>query len=401
MHFVFASVCARWGDGFKDKSVVEILRVEYLNQVRTVLFIQVLNSFASGILTIVLPLMMKERKIDIVVMGLVFASLPLIMQFGRIFFATVSDFWGRKPFFVSNGFLGAISGLIYYFAHTPVEFLFGKVVEGTKQGALWAVNRPFLLEKNRGHWRILVYMRAVMYVASAVGSLLAGFFVIWLLYEGTMMLCVLIGVFVVFLSLFLVSGRKKRFSVNEALHFLDFRKKKRLFKIFLILFFVWGLSGGFVGGFVKPLFLDSLGFATETIGLILGAQMLLAGVFSYFFSKTSHMRQLILLSGILYSGTFFLLGFSSSVLAGALFVAYGFVEGMTSIGQEGILSRITDKDSYGTDIGLLMMGLHVGETLSLALSGLLVSIWGFVSPFLLTALTYAIFSLTSYFILNE
>jgi len=375
--------------------------VKYLNQVRTVLFIQVLNSFASGILAIALPLMMKERNIDIVVMGLVFASLPLIMQFGRIFFATVSDFWGRKPFFVSNGFLVTISGLIYYFAHTPVEFLFGKIMEGTKEGALWAVNRPFLLEKNGGHWRILVYLRAVMYVAFAVGSLLAGFFVIWFFYEGTMILCALIGVFVVFLSLFLVSGRKKQFSVKEALRFLDLRKKKRLFKIFMILFFVLGLSWGFVGGFVKPLFLDNLGFAAETIGLILGAQILLAGMFSYFFSKSSHMRRLILLSGILYSATFFLLGFLSSVLAGALLIAYGFVEGMTSIGQEGILSKITDKNSYGTDIGLLMMGLHVGEALSLALSGLLVSIWGFAAPFLLTALTYAIFSVTSYLILNE
>ena len=375
--------------------------MKYLNQVRTVLFIQVLNSFASGILAIALPLMMKERNIDIVVMGLVFASLPLIMQFNRIFFATVSDFWGRKPFFVSNGFLGVISGLIYYFAHTPVEFLFGKVMEGTKQGALWAVNRPFLLEKNGRHWRILVYLRASMYVAFAVGSLLTGFFVIWFLYEGTMMLCALIGVFVVFLSFLLVGGRKKQFSTKDALHFLDFRKKKRLFKIFMILFFVLGLSWGFVGGFVKPLFLDNLGFATEMIGLILGAQILLAGMFSYLFSKSSHMRQLILLSGILYSTTFFLLGFLSSVLAGALLIAYGFVEGMTCIGQEGILSRITDKNSYGTDIGLLMMGLHVGETFSLALSGLLISMWGFAAPFLLTALTYAIFSVTSYLILNE
>ena len=43
-----------------------------------------------------------------------------------------------------------------------MEFLFGKVMEGTKLGTLWAVNRPFLLEKKGGHWRILVYLRAVL-----------------------------------------------------------------------------------------------------------------------------------------------------------------------------------------------------------------------------------------------
>ena len=375
--------------------------MEYLNQVRTVLFIQVLNSFVSGVFAVALPLMMKERNIDIVVMGFVFASMPLIMQFGRMFFATVSDFLGRKPFFVSNGFFGVFSGLIYYFAHTPVEFLFGKVVEGTRDGTLWAVNRPFLLEKNGGHWRILVYLRAVMYVAFGVGSLLAGFFVVWFLFEGTMMFCALIGVFVVFLSFLLVSGRKKRFSVKEALHFLDFRKKKRVFKIFLVPFFALGLSWGFRGGFVIPLFLDSYGFAAETIGLIVGLQILLAGVFSYLFSKSRSVRRLILLSGVLYLVTFLLLGFLGSVFAGVLLIGYGFVEGIASIGQEGILSRITDKNSYGTDIGLLMMGVHVGETLSLALSGLLISMWGFVVPFLLTASTYAVFSVASYFILSE
>jgi len=375
--------------------------VKTLDQVRTVLLIQVLNSFVSGVLAIALPLMMKERNVDIVVMGFVFAAMPLIMQFGRIFFATISDFWGRKPFFLSNGVFGVISGIIYYFAHTPVEFLFGKIMEGTRAGALWAVNRPFLLEKKGGHWRILVYLRAVTYVAFAFGSLLAGFFVIWFLYEGTMVLCALIGLFVVFLSFLLVSGRKKRFSVKEALHFLDLRKKKRFFKIFLILFFVLGLSWGFRGGFVIPLFLDNYGFAAETIGMIVGAQILLAGIFAYLFSKSSSMRRLILLSGILYSITFLLLGFLSSVFASALLIAYGFVEGLTSIGQEGILSRITDKNSYGTDIGLLMMGLHVGETLGLASSGLLISMWGFVVPFLLTASTYAIFSVAAYFILKE
>jgi len=375
--------------------------VEQLNQVRTVLVIQVLHSFVYGVLAIVLPLRMRERNVDIVVIGFVFASMPLIMQFGRMFFATFSDFWGRKPFFVSNGVLGVVSSLIYYFAHTPLEFLFGKIVEGTKDGTLWAVNRPFLLEKNGGHRRLLVHLRAVTYAASAVGSLLAGFFVIRFLYEGTMMLCALIGLFVVFLSFLLTTGRTKRFSTKEALHSLDLRKKKRLFKIFLTLFFVLGLSWGFRGGFVMPLFLDNHGFAAETIGLILGAQILLAGVFSYIFSKSSSMRRLILLSGILYSITFFLLGFLGSVLASALLIAFGFVEGMSTIGQEGILSRITDKNSYGTDIGLLMMGLHVGEALGLASSGILISTWSFVAPFLLAASTYAIFSAGSYIILSE
>lgn len=64
------------------------------------MFIQVLNSFISGVLSIVLPLAMRERNIEIATIGLIFASLPMIFQLARIFFAVLSDFLGRKLFFI-------------------------------------------------------------------------------------------------------------------------------------------------------------------------------------------------------------------------------------------------------------------------------------------------------------
>lgn len=372
-----------------------------MGQVRLVILIQILNSFVGGVLGVALPLMMEERNIDIVTIGLVFASLPMIFQLGRILFATVSDFWGKKFFFVLNGFLGVIMSLIYYFAYTPLEFLFGKVVEGTKDGSLWAVNRAFLLEKSEGKWAILVYLRTVVYVAYAVGSLLAGFFIFWFFFEGTLILCVLVGASVVPSALLLAGDRKKRFSVAKALHLLDFRKKDRVFKRFLVLFIVMGLAFGFRSGFVFPLFLNSNGFDAEIVGVLVGLQVLLAGLFSYLFAKRFEMGRLLLVSGVLYTVTMVLLGFSSSVFAGFLVVVYGVVEGLLSISQEGILSRVTSEGSYGTDIGLLMMGLHGGNTLSLALSGFLIEMWGFIAPFLMSASIFMVFYMGSYFLLRE
>ena len=377
------------------------MRGECVNQVRNVLFIQVLNSFVAGVLGVAVPLMMEARNVDVVVIGLVFAAMPLIMQLGRMVFATASDFWGRKMFFVSNGVLGVVSGLIYYVAHSPLEFLFGKVVEGTKEGSLWAVNRAFLLEKNGRHWRILVYLRAVAYVAYAVGSLVAGFLIVWLFFEGAMLVCALFSVLVMSLAFLLVGEKKERFSAAKARRFLDFRKKSRVFKVFLVLFFVFGVSFGLVGGFVFPLFLDNVGFDVEGIGLIVGVEVLVAGLFSYLFSKTSRMRVLILLSGGLFTVTLLLLGFTTWIFAAMLVVLFGSVQGMSSIGQEGILSKICDVECYGTDIGLLMMGLHLGEALSLAMSGFLISVWGFVAPFVLAASTHAFFYVGAYIILKE
>jgi len=372
-----------------------------LGQVRVVILIQVLNSFVSGVLGVALPLMMKEKNVDIVTIGLVFASLPMIFQLGRIVFATVSDFWGKKLFFVLNGFLGVVASLIYYLACTSLEFLFGKVVEGTKDGSLWAVNRAFLLEKSERKWTTLVHLRTAVYVAYAVGSLLAGFFIVWFFFEGTIMVCVLVGVFVVPAALLLVGGKKKKFSVAKALHLLDFRKKGKVFKKFLVLFFVMGLAFGFRSGFVFPLFLSANGFDAKVVGILFGLQVLLAGLFSYLFARRFEMGKLLLSSGVLYTVMLMMLGFSSSVFAGFLAVVYGAVEGLLSISQEGILSKITSEGTYGTDIGLLMMGLHSGNTLSLALSGFLISMWGFTAPFLMSALIFTVFYVGSYSILRE
>lgn len=372
-----------------------------ISQTGIVLLIQFFHSFASGVFGIVVPLMMKERDVDVVIIGLVFAAMPLIMQFGRMIFATLSDFWGRKLFFISNGVLGFISSLIYYVAHTPLEFLFGKVAEGTKEGTLWAVNRPFLLERSGGRWRILVYLRSIVYTSYALGSLVSGFLIVWLFFEGTMLVCAMFGLATIFLSIFLIGERKSKFSMEKALIFLDFRKKTKIFKMFLALFFMIGMSYGFRGGFVIPLFLDRNGFSAEAIGMIIGTQILLAGFSSVLFSRSTKIRQFILWNGILTSITFSLLGFLAATYAAALVVVFGFVEGMSTIGQEGILSKICDKESYGTDIGLLMMGLHIGETLSLAISGFLIAWWGFLAPFLLAASTYIIYYLSAYQILRE
>jgi len=371
-----------------------------LNQVRIALFVQVLNSFVGGIFFIVLPLMMEERNIDVVTIGLVFAALPLIFQIGRMVFAVVSDFWGRKPFFLLNGVLSVGASLIYYLAQAPLEFLFGKVVEGTKDGSLWAVNRAFLLEKSEKKWTTLVYLRTAVYVAFGVGCLLAGFFVVWFLFEGTLLTCAFVGAFVIPASLLLVSHRKERFDADKALRLLDFRKKGKTFNIFLVLLFVMGLSFGLRSGYVFPLFLTANGFDPEIVGVLVGLQIFLAGLVSYVFARRCEMKKLILVSGVLYTGILAFLGFSSSVLAGVLVVVYGIIEGLMSICQEGILTSLSKEGSYGIDIGLLMMGLHAGDTISLAMAGFLIEWWGFAVPFLLSAAIYVVFFAGSYRVLK-
>ena len=373
-----------------------------MNQTKLTVFIQFLNSFISGILVIALPLLMKDRNIDVVTIGLIFACLPMIFQLTRMLFAVVSDFLGRKLFFVLNGFLNILSSSVYYLAYTPLQFLLGKVTEGTKSASLWAVNRAFLLEESGRKRKTLVHLRTTAYVSSAVGSLLAGILIVWFSYANTLLLCILVGTAVVPTSLLLAERKKKRsFSLTKALRYLDLRNKERAFTTFLLLFFAMGLSFGFRGGYVFPLFLEENKFDVEAIGVFLGVQTLLAGLSLYLFSKKIKLKKLILLSGFLYSLFLLLLGFSSHLSAAFLIIVFGLADGLVGGGSEGILVKITGEESYGIDIGLLMMGLHAGTTISLAISGFLIALWGFAAPFLSSALIFPIFYISAYFLLRQ
>lgn len=344
---------------------------------------------------------MKDRNIDVITIGLIYASLPMIFQLTRMIFATVSDFLGRKVFFILNGLFRILSGFIYYFAFTPFQFLLGKVTEGINTASLWAVNRAFLLEESARKRETLFQLRTSVYVSMAVGSLSAGFLIVWISYTNTLLLCVLVGSFIIPTSLLLVNRRKEGFSMEQALHYLDLRNKEKVFKIFLFLFFIMGLSFGFKDGYVFTWFLSKNGFDAEPIGVFLGIQTLLAGLASHMFTKKIKTEKLILLSGFLYSFVLLLLGFSSYMTAAFFVVMYGIVEGLLSGGQEGILVKFSKKESYGTDIGLLMMGLHGGRTISLAMSGFFIDLWGFMVPFLLSASIFVIFYMSTYFLLKE
>ncbi len=199
-------------------------------------------------------------------MGFVYAVMPMIFQLGGMLFATRSDFWGRKPFLILHGLLAVVSNLIYYTAHTSMQFLSGKIVEGTKDGALCAVNRSFLMERSENKWRILVSFENY-------GLRFLGY---WKPF-GELSCCpapihwCAIGICRYRSSLDpCISAadwwRKEEVQQSQGVRVSGFPKKTKNLQIALDAFFVMGLSLGFIGNFVFPSFLFKNGSDTETIG---------------------------------------------------------------------------------------------------------------------------------------
>jgi MFS family permease len=364
-----------------------------LSQSRKAFFIQGIDSFVSGILTILLPLLMLERGIDIISIGLIYSALPIIFQLTRLAFAILSDFIGRKIFFLLNGILRVFYILIYYFAFSPLEFLFGKIAEGTSSASLWAVNRAFVLEQNKERLKGLIEMRVFDFISGALGTLIAGFLIVFLFYSNALIFCIFISFLSIPTSLKISEKKKKSFQIKEILEILDISKKTKIFKKALIIFFILGLSLGLTAYYVFPLFLKENGYDTESIGLILGIQAFINGISLYYFSKRFSFKKIIIYSAILYFSFLLLLCFLKNFWVGLILIAFGLANGLLTAGIEGIFSRTTTNGfAYGTDIGLLMTTFHIGRTLSLGFSGFLISFYGFPILFIISAFIFLLYS---------
>jgi len=370
------------------------------SRVKKIFAIQIVNSIITGILTITLPLLMKERDIDIVQMGLIFSVMPMIFQLTRLSFGVLSDFLGRKIFLVFNSVLALLSNITYYFAYSPLSYASGKIAEGVKDGSLWAVNRASVLdEESEMRWR-LVQLRTFSSLFEAVGTVASGFLIAWFLFSNTILLTVAMSAVLMPISFSLSESRRSKFSFSEVLRSLDFRNRTPKFKNFLVLFFTSGISDGFIAGYVFTMFLSQNGMNTELIGAVLGARILIAGICIYFFTRIK-VTGLLVAGGATYALSLSALGFSNVMFAGLLLLLSGVASGVLVNVSERFFPVIVRSGMYASDVGLLMTSFHTARTSSILASGFLIASYGFSSVFLLSSLACLVYVSMAYGFLRK
>ena len=364
-----------------------------------IFFTQTLNSIISGMLTILIPLLMIERNIDVVTIGFVFAAMPFVFQTIRLLFGAISDIIGRKIFFVLNSLLNIIVLIIYSIAATPLIFLSGKITEGVKDASIWSVNRASLLDFREDKRGILAKFIGMTHIASAIGNIAAGFLILWLSYTNTIILAIFLAILSVPAALSLKikkTGRFRKLKIKQILDKIDIRKKDNRFKKFTLLSLINGLTMGFVTGYIFPVFLNENGFGVEIIGLILGLNVLLIGVSSIVTRKVE-IKKLILYGGILYSLSLLFLGFSGGLLAAAMILVVGVTRGFNHGISAAIMSEMSHMKSYAGDVGILTIGLHMGRAITFAVSGIIITYFGFFGAFATAAIIYSLYFSLVYF----
>jgi MFS family permease len=263
--------------------------------------IQVMNAFIIGAMTIVVPLLMVERGIDVESMGLIFAILPVVSQTARITFGVVSDFVGRKIFYKLNSVLNVVFMMAYYFANQPLDFLLGKIAEGLRDASLWSVNRAYITDNSYEKKDLLIKMSGLGSVFSSFGTIFAGLMISLLFYGNTILACVLVALFIIPQTFKLRDGMKKEASILSILRAFDIRKRNDTFKNFIIIFFISGLGWGLISGYIMPLFLSIMGHNSQQIGLVLGVRGLVLGMITYFIAARFPDKKLILFGGLAFA----------------------------------------------------------------------------------------------------
>jgi MFS family permease len=374
-----------------------------MKNIKNALFIQGINVFAQGSLEVLLPLLLIERNIRIEYIGLIFALGPIIFQLSRMVLAVISDFFGRKKFFIINSILDPLSILVYYFAVSPLGFAVGKIVDQLSSASFWSVNRAFLLEQGKDKKRNLVYMRIVDNISQASGRFIIGFLIVYIFFYNALLFLFVTSLFLIPFALTVKDKViKKKFNFTNVRGILNLNNKKKDFKKFLLFYSFWGLSNGIIfTGYVIPLFLNSKNFSPEIIGVLLGVQLFIAGITAYFIKKL-RLRHILITSAILYIIFISLLNFVNYYML-AIFIALllGITIGFIYIGNEFMFSHITGKESYATDLALAIVGFHAGRSISEALAGFLIPSFGYISVFLYSILTFLVFSIGSYTIFKD
>ena len=146
---------------------------EPLRRVNAITF---LNYFVSGALTLLIPLLLLAKHVNVAEIGLVLSILPLVFLVARLFFSAIADYVGWSHVFVLINWPSAFfSTLIYYFSSTWPFFALGKTVEALRESSYWAVSRTAIyhLSPHRaGHEA--TKMNAIIWLGMALGGAAAG-----------------------------------------------------------------------------------------------------------------------------------------------------------------------------------------------------------------------------------
>ena len=373
---------------------------------KRILAITFLNFFISGGLTLAIPLLLLDRNIDLIEIGLVVSVLPIVFMIVRLLMAAVADSKGWNRFYLlMNWPWSLLSTLVYFIANSTPMFLLGKVLEAFKESSYWAVSRTAIFSLSpKQEEKASTRNIAVLSLAAAVGSAVAGFGIATFGFSFTFGTLITVAFFIAIPAALLWKIPKQNFK-SKKLRFGDIanlRRKGKFFWLASMTSVFFSLSFYPLLNLLLPVFMvQEIGYDYLTVGL---AYMLYTFLASIVILGTLRfqigIKRVILQSFIALIATFLLA--SSSYYFFAFFMALSVADGLGTVFYESVIAKATKNNpNVSIDIGLLIVPLRFAEFGSVLYAGLIAQNLGYAPVFAASGVFFSIFSFLAFYLLRK
>jgi hypothetical protein len=377
---------------------------------KRIIAITAFDYFSSGALTLLIPLLLLDRHLNVADIGIVLSTMPLVFLVARLLFAAFADQIGWAHVFVLLNWPATFfSSLIYYFAKSIPIFSVGKIVEGLRDSAYWAVNRTAIFSLSpHSKEKEATRINAVIWIATAVGSGVAGIGIAFLGFSTTLAILIVASSMMGIPALMLwktksVNSQQKALAAS-AISSLNPRGRDRGFWGVSIALFFYSLATYPLVTLLLPVFMQQrLGYSYLTIGVAFLAYNLVAALVTLgALRKRLGIKRVIVQSAIGLFATFLLASSGSGFYFLALFIALAVTRGLGIGFFESIIVKATkNKPAVSVDIGWLHAPTRLAEFASVLYAGFIAQSLGYIPVFATSGIFFAIFSATSLYILKN
>ena len=373
---------------------------------KRILAITFLNFFIKGGLTLAIPLLLLERNVDLVEIGVVISVLPIVFMVVRLLMAAIADSKGwNRIYFLFNWPWSVLSTFVYFIATSIPFFFLGKFLEALKESSYWAVSRTsiFSLSPKR-EGKEAARNIGVMLFSTAIGSAVAGFGIAYFGFSFTFSILIVTAGFIAIPAALLWKIPKKNSKPSHLrlIEIINPRKKGKTFWLVSLTSVFFSLAFFPLLNLLLPVFMvEQIGYDYLTVG---ASYMLYNFIASIVILGTLRfslgIRHVILQSSIALFATFLLA--LSNYYFFALFLALAVAEGLGYVFYESIIAKATkDNPNVSVDIGLLIVPLRFAEFGSVLYAGLIAQNLGYAPMFASSGIFFLVFSALAFYLLRK
>jgi len=350
--------------------------------------INFIDAFIVGAMTVLVPLLMLDRGIDIATIGMVFALAPLAKAVVRLAGAGMADSLGDRVVYISSSVFNFLQSAAYMVSTTATGFAAGKLLDGARESFLWSVVRPSLMaaapEKKHFAFADLLSGR---FAYNAIGSLAVGALFAFGGFELPLAAMVVLSAYILFSS-FRLKNFHKAGAHAKLSDFSPFGRSRKFYEI----------AGAFALGsalysavfyMLMPLYLKMQGFTLGEIGIFYAGYFIIIGGALHLLSRHRIGTGKAAVGGVaVYCAGLAGVAFAPHALIPLFFLLMAFGDsGLAMLWEE--LNYIGGKESRkrATDLSLLVTPSFFGVVAVSAVSGAAVVSFGFAPIFALLAIS--------------